>query len=1101
MKTAHHSKGIGLPRFRFQAELLGLFLVTVLTQTVSAQGTVDQAPPDGREAAAKQMAGFRVPPGLRVELYAAEPDLASPVAIGLDERNRVFVAEEFRFNRGTEENRTRSFLLEDDLQVETLEDRRAMFAKHLSQFEGGWDWFTKYTDRVRLLEDTNGDGKADRSQVFADGFNDVLDGMIAGVHAFEGDVYVTCIPHLWRLRDQDGDGVAESKEKLLTGFGVNAGFLGHDLHGLVWGPDGKLYFSVGDRGFDVTSKEGKRHSLPRRGAVFRCYPDGSDFEVVHVGLRNPQELAFDDFGNLFADDNNCDKGDDARLVYVVEGGDSGWNMAFQHIPEPYLTGPWFAERLWEAESPDQPGWLLPRVGKIGAGPSGFAYYPGTGLPDSFRGRFFMCNYTGNGGIETFSVKPKGAGFELVDTQDFLKPIFATDLEFGFDGKIYVSDFVALDWSGLSKGGRVYTVTSEDQTIAAGLADVMKTPFKQKESRELRGLLAHPDQRIRLRAQFAIANRGEEGLAIFQSTLDSDEVQRARLHALWGIGQLSRTSPTAKTLLGTYLSSTDVEIQAHAARLVGDHKCVEHERSLIELLSNSSPRVQFFAAQSLGKLNQANSIPALIEFAAAFGEQDPYLRHAAIWALQKIGDREQVASYLHHEKSIVRRVVLLAMRHWRDERITQFLSDSEPQIVLEAARIINDLPLNNETEQLAELASALEKRPELMLDPLLRRIINANFRVGGESNVAAVAKLAGNPLASLEVRREAWLALKDWSKPGNRDRVTGDWRPLDPREPAILDAGLPTEELFVLLGAADPALRTVAIDVVAARSINGNEELLLKWVNDSSFDYRTRVASIQLLHRSNYPEIRSLMETGLSDSNANYRAALLTLIGQIDANWGEKLALEILSKNSSVIENQSSLRILGASKNEVAKAKLQELLTLAESDKKQPEILFEILEGLGRNPLEHREAILFGGDAERGKQVFAAHGRAQCVRCHRTPGSSGGDAGPQLNAKTAEQGREHLLDSLINPDLKIANGFGVVTFALTDGRLESGVVQEETADKVVLLNQEKQIKTILTSEIEERSNPKSPMPNMSGVLSVKDMRDLVEYLSNLPSQAE
>ena len=265
---------------------------------------------------------------------------------------------------------------------------------------------------------------------------------------------------------------------------MNAGFLGHDLHGLAWGPDGRLYFSVGDRGFHVTAKEGRTLGLPRRGAVFRCQPDGTELEVLHIGLRNPQELAFDECGNLFTADNNCDKGDHSRLVWIVPGGDSGWNMAYQTIPAPYETGPWHAERIWHlaadphpgplpgGEGDDlQPAWLVPPLGKLGAGPSGFAYNATICLPDQFRGRFFLCNYTGNGGIETFRVQPKGASFELVDPQDFLKPIPATDCDFGYDGKLYVSDFVGLDWNGASRGGRIYTVYSPQQVESAPVARV------------------------------------------------------------------------------------------------------------------------------------------------------------------------------------------------------------------------------------------------------------------------------------------------------------------------------------------------------------------------------------------------------------------------------------------------------------------------------------------------------------------------------------------------------------------------------------------------------------------------------------------------------
>ncbi|MFO0952588.1 MAG: PVC-type heme-binding CxxCH protein [Isosphaeraceae bacterium] len=416
---------------------------------------------------------FKVPPGWKAELYAAEPQLANPVAFCLDERGRVYVAEEYRFNRGTEENRTRPFLLEDDLQLQSLDDRLAMFRKWADRFEGGMGWFNRYSDQVRLLEDRDGDGRADHSAVFAGGFNGTLDGLAAGVIARDGDVYLTCIPNLWRLRDNDGDRQAEQREAIHTGFGVNAAFLGHDLHGLTWGPDGRLYFSVGDRGFHVRTREGKLLHGPRTGAVFRCDPDGSNLEVVARGLRNPQELDFDDFGRLFAVDNNCDKGDYARLVYVVEGGDSGWNMSYQTIPEPYLTGPWHAEQIWylPEEAKGRPAWTLPPVGKLGPGPSGFAAYPGVGLPDRYAGHFFYCNFTTKGGVESFAVRPKGAGFEVTDFHPVATPVMATDVDFGYDGKMYLSEFGRLEWDGSNKEGRIYTVIDPESHRASVVKQV------------------------------------------------------------------------------------------------------------------------------------------------------------------------------------------------------------------------------------------------------------------------------------------------------------------------------------------------------------------------------------------------------------------------------------------------------------------------------------------------------------------------------------------------------------------------------------------------------------------------------------------------------
>ena len=275
-------------------------------------------------------------------VWAAEPLLANPVAIDVDHRGRLFVCETFRQQHGVEDNRYHMDWLRDDLAAESVADRAAYMKKFYPE-----DWeetFATERDRIRLVTDTDGDGTADTATVFADGFGDLLDGTGAGVLARpDGDVFYTCIPDLYRLRDDDGDGMADEVDSLATGFGVRVAFRGHDMHGLTMGPDGRLYWTIGDRGFHVVTKEGTTLAMPDTGAVFRSETDGTGLEVFAYGLRNPQELAFDDAGNLFTWDNNSDSGDLARWVHVLRHADSGWRMYFQYLPD---RGPWNRELMW-----------------------------------------------------------------------------------------------------------------------------------------------------------------------------------------------------------------------------------------------------------------------------------------------------------------------------------------------------------------------------------------------------------------------------------------------------------------------------------------------------------------------------------------------------------------------------------------------------------------------------------------------------------------------------------------------------------------------------------------------------------------------------------
>jgi quinoprotein glucose dehydrogenase len=1119
--------------------LLTLCILAQLDEAVIAQEILS----DGSKAAELAISSFRIPDGMKMEVFAAEPQVASPVAICIDEKGRVYAAEEYRFNRGTPENRTQDFFLTDDLQIDSLEDRLALYKKFEDRFEGGMDWFTKVSDQVRILEDRDGDGRADFSKIFAGGFNEPLDGLAAGLIARDGDVYLTNIPNLWLLRDTDGDGEADVRKSLHRGFGVNCGFLGHDLHGLVWGPDGRLYFSVGDRGFNLKTPEGRHLYGPRRGAVFRCEADGSDLQVVHVGLRNPQELAFDEFGNLFAADNNCDKGDLSRLVYVVEGGDSGWNMAYQTIPEPYQTGPWHAEKMWHVNAPDQPAWIIPPVGALGAGPSGFSFYPGTGLSDRYRGHFFLCNYTGNGGIESFAVEQKGAAFQIVDEHDFLKPIRATDVDFGYDGKMYVADFVNLDWSGKSLGGRIYTLFDPARVAGPAATDVrtrFTKGFKGLSDNELISGLQHHDMRVRQRCQFELAGRDSDTaltalmmstVAIWKAGEIIRPVQLGRLHAIWAIGQRLRRG-TSKQLLpllrALLVNDQDLEVRSQTAKILGEVRDSSSVPWLIRALKEDSKRLQFFAAEALGRIGDRAAVDPLFEMLAKNADSDLYVRHAGVVALASIADVPALLSHVNAKSDAVRLAALLALRRAVPEHVSRFLLDSNLKIVTEAARAINDLHLDDQTPALANFADRIAGAEEKVPDALLRRVINANFRIGKPSNARSVVELAVNGQLNSVMRAEAVSSLADWNSPGKRDRVTGYWRPVDAR-PADAVRGVIEDAAAALLSSADGKLLPYVLALVGKYDIQVNDDDLAKWAVDKERSTETRSTVLQLLASRKARQTTSLIQEFLSSKDAELRTTARQLLA-VDDPEAAVNSVERSIREAAVTtpELQAGIRLL----SEVARPDADNLIAAALEDvigdgksssatwPRINDLELDIVEAASaRNSgriaellAQYRQTVKqavendllakfrpakSGGDPEAGRSIFSGHRKAQCLRCHKVDGL-GGDAGPDLSkvAERSKGDREFLLESLINPHAKLAKGYGTVTVVLEDGKVVSGTVASESETTLVLRTSAGKTRDIQVSEIEQRVKPQSPMPPVGDVLTLRELRNVVEYLATL-----
>ena len=1086
-------------------------IVLLLTLILSVHQSHAQAP-YSPPIAAKSDEGeraiqrFRIPDGFQCDLFAAEPLLANPVAFAIDERGRVYVAETFRQQKGVEDNRSHGHWLLDDLAAQTVEDRVAYFKKHLKEN------VNKYAiehDRIRLLEDTDGDGHADKATIFADGFNAIEDGTGAGVLPIGDKVFYTCIPKLWQLSDTNGDGQSDKQVALHDGFGVRVAFRGHDMHGLILGPDGRIYFSIGDRGYNVQTPSG-RLAKPDQGAVFRCDLDGSGLEVFATGLRNPQELAFDDFGNLFTGDNNSDAGDRARWTYLIEGSDTGWRMYYQYLPD---RGPWNREKLWHPAHAGQAAYIVPPIINIADGPSGLAFYPGTGLDEKYQGHFFLADFRGspaNSGIRSFAMTPKGASFELVDSQQFVWSILATDVDFGYDGGVYVSDWVD-GWDGAGKG-RLYRFRDpvpSANPVVAEVTRLMKEGFGNRPVAELSQLLSHPDYRIRLRAQLALAEKNAV-TELKRAAIETASLQ-ARVHGIWGLGQLSRQSPETLSAILSLADDKHVEVRAQLARVCGDARYVGSEAALVKLCQDAHPRVRSLAAIAVGKLKATSAVEPLFEILVSAGEADPTLRHAAVMGLVGAASPETLLAARKRPSSYERMGAVLALRRQENPGLAQFLNDPDPLIVLEAARAIHDVPIPDAMPALASLVS----QPGLS-DPLLRRVMSANFRAGASENARAVAGLAANSRIDEVLRLEAITELQEWNTPGPLDRVLNDYRPVTPR---IVDVAAVVRPQLGALFAGSRKVREAAARLAGHYGIKDVEPFLLEIASDAATSGSERVAALSALETLKSPHLPPLVESTLADANPEVRLEARRLLLGIDPPRAVALLAETM-QSDSITQQQIAIGILAQIKrmdaDEVLESWLQRLVQRNVPAGIQLDLLnaaesrdSSALRGLAaefnaRRPGDDHLALyretLAGGSAARGSEIFFGRAEVSCRRCHKIDGN-GGDVGPDLSRIGLDKSREYLLESIVDPNRQIARGFETVILEMESGLVHAGIIKSDAGDRLTIQKPDGNVVVVDTSKIEDRAVGKSGMPeDLVKKLSKSDLRDLVEFLASLKNTA-
>jgi putative heme-binding domain-containing protein len=1123
-------------KITFYSFLLPIALLCASCEQKVADSRINQMNPTHAAELAKKIESTVTPKlaeGLTLKLWGIDSLVADPVALDIDDQGRIYYTRTNRQKNSEFDIRSHQDWEIASIQLKDVEEKRAFLHKILApenseknkwladvNGDGSRDWrdMTIEKEHVYRVEDTNGDGIADKSQLVVDDFNDETTDAAGGVLKHGDDLFVAIGPDVWRVKENK-QGIAESKKSISHGYGIHVGFSGHGMSGLEVGPEGKIYWQIGDIGFNGTSPDGKKWSHPNSGVIVRSNPDGSDFEVFAYGNRNTHEFVFDEYGNMISEDNDGDHpGESERIVYVVNGADIGWRTNWQfgkyNDPNNNSYKVWMDEKMYVPRWEGQAAYILPTIKNFVNGPTGMLYNPGTALGKEYNNSFFIAEFTGNparSGIHSFKLKPKGASFDFAESKLILGGVLATGIDFGPDGAMYIGDWI--DGWNTKNYGRIWKLdaANPDMNSRKNTEKEIKANFKTYKEEALKELLKHADMRVRQKAQFELATRGDKGLEVFKSTLANKEHQLARVHAIWGISQFARIDVKQAAALVPYLKDSDPEIRAQAARWIGDVRYKDAGAALIPLLKDEYSRARFFAAEALGRIAYEPGINPIIEMLRTNNDEDNYLRHAGSLALARIGKVDPLAALSKDPSRAVRIAAVVALRRIQDPKIKVFLQDADEFVVTEAARAINDdLSI---TDALPDLANALNAH-RFSNEAFIRRSINANLRVGTNQAMQNLIDYINYENAPVAMQNEAIDALSTWAAPSVLDRVDGRFRGEIKRniQPAQQKS---SAMLMNLILHKDASIRVHAAKALGSLNIiESTEKLMAQLKKETSADARIEIIkSLSKLQKDNMDEAIKL---ALSDKEKKVRVVGLDLLKNLQISKDLMISLlDNVIQTKTPEEKQAALTTLGALPITKTEKVFTKLLDQLENHKLPTEVQFELADAIDSSKSKTLMArfqklnsnsspdslkaayagALMGGDPNRGGEIFWSHATTQCIRCHSF-NDYGGTAGPRLNGVANRLTPDQMLEALILPSARIAPGFGIVTLELKNNKKINGILQKEQPDGYLMKVADKADTLIKKRDVANKINSPSSMPPMYMLLNKKEIRDVVSFLKTL-----
>ncbi|WP_460996795.1 PVC-type heme-binding CxxCH protein [Spirosoma harenae] len=964
---------------------------------------------------------LNVAPGLEATLFASEPMLTNPTDIDVDARGRVWVCEAYNYRPAINGNPTR-----------------------------------KEGDRIVILEDTNGDGKADVSKVF---YQDPSIESPLGIWVQGNKVIVSDSPNVWVLTDENGDDKADKKELLFTGIGGEQH--DHGMHTFVFGPDGKWYFNFGNSGEQLLDKDGNavvdiasgktiNKQNFKQGMVFRCDPDGKNVEVLGQNFRNNYEVAVDSYGTLWQSDNDDDGNKGVRINYVMEYGNygytdeltgAGWQANRENI-EPEIP-----RRHWHLNDPG----VVPNLLQTGAGsPTGIIVYEGKLLPEVFRNQVIHCD-AGPNVVRSYPVQKDGAGYkaQIVNVLEGARDQWfrPADVCVAPDGSLIIADWYDPGVGGHQAGdqnrGRVYRVAPPNSPYTQPKVDLATTEGAIEA-------LQSPSMAIRYSAWQKLTSMGNKAEKALANLYKNSDNPRMQARALWLLGKLEKGSKYIETALKS--SNPDLRITGlRAARelkkdiipyvkqLANDPDAQVRRECIIALRHNTSAEAPALWAQLASQYDGKDRWYLEALGIGADGNWDSYY---TAWAKQVAGDPLANAA----GRDIVWRartkesVPLLAKLAGDpsvevNQRLRYFRAfDFNPGATEKSNALLAILQANSNSTDVTKLA--------------LRHLDPAFVRNSPAAN-AALTKLMGDVYGTTE-----YIELVNRYEPASENNHL--------------------KELAV-----SKAMENMGREAARQLLKQGGKDLIWEVLNGTNAEAATNM--LIALRRVGNKESTGILKTVALDTKraAPLRREATRSLG--GSNEGADMVVALL-KSGDITGDYKKAAVQGVSGDWRKNVRQQAASYLdtpqGAEGKKLPGI---------------NELLTMKGDAARGVTIF----KNNCSTCHQINGD-GMDFGPKLSEIGSKLPKEGQYLAILHPDAGISFGFEGWEVKFKDGSSMTGIVSSKTETDLQMKFPGGVVQNYKMADVVSMKQlDSSMMPSgIQETMSTQDLVDLVDYLASL-----